>query len=95
MLVTHLTDLQNTGASYGESARQTLQAWGGLPHLVRAGAATVSISLAEPAAYQVWALSTGGRRVERVPATIVGGALTFTVQVQGSEGARMLYEVVR
>jgi len=95
LLVTHLTDLQNTGASYGESARQTLLAWGGLPHLVRDGAATISIALSDPAACQVWALSTGGRRLERVPATAGKDGLTFTVRVKAADGARMLYEITR
>lgn len=95
LLVTHLTDLQNTGAKYAESARQTLLAWGTLPHLVRAGEAKVSIALAEPAAYQVWALSTSGRRVERVAAVVAGDVLTFTARVKGTDGACMLYEVTK
>lgn len=95
LLVTHLTDLQNTGMRYGESARQNLLAWGGLPHLVRAGSARVSIALDDPGAYAVWALSTAGRRVERVAAAVAGGRLVFTARVEGAEGARMLYEVVR
>ena len=95
LLVTHLTDLQNTGARYGESARQTLLAWGTLPHLVCDGAATVHIALAEPAAYQVWSLSTGGHRLERVPATTDGQGLSFVLRVKGADGARMLYEVTR
>ena len=95
LLITHLTDLQNTGIHYSESARQTLLAWGGLPHLVRDGAATVHITLAEPAAYTVWALSTGGRRLEKVEAKVESGELVFTVRVRGTDGARMLYEVAR
>lgn len=31
LLVTHLTDLQNTGARYAEGARQTLLEWGLCP----------------------------------------------------------------
>jgi hypothetical protein len=95
LLVTHLTDLQNTGASYGESARQTLLAWGGLPHLVRDGGATVRIALAEPAAYRVWALSTSGRRLEQVAASSSPDGLSFAVRVRGPDGARMLYEVAK
>lgn len=95
LLVTHLTDLQNTGASYGESTRQTLLDWGGLPHLVLDGAATIRITLSKPAAYSVWALSTGGRRLERVESRAESGALIFTARVRGSDGARILYEVTR
>lgn len=95
LLVTHLTDLQNTGGNYAESARQTLLGWGTLPHLVRDGAATVRVALAEPAAYTVWALSTGGRRLEKVAANVEAGELVFTARVRGTDGARMLYEVTR
>jgi len=95
LLVTHLTDLQNTGIHYAESARQTLLAWGGLPHLVRDGSATVRLTLTDPAACTVWALSTGGRRVEKVQTKVESGELVFAVNVRGVEGARMLYEVKR
>lgn len=95
LLVTHLTDLQNTNCLFGETARQTLLDWGTLPHLVRDGSASVRITLADPAAYTVWALSVGGRRVEKVPSKVVGKELTFTASVRGSEGARLLYEVAK
>ena len=95
LLVTHLTDLQNTGARYADSSRQTLLEWGTLPHLVRDGAATVRIALPEPKAFTVWALSTGGKRKEQVAAKAEGGELVFTARVRGPDGARLLYEVVR
>jgi hypothetical protein len=95
LLVTHLTDLQNTDIRYGEAARQTLLDWGRLPHLVRAGKAQVALQLERPAEYGVWALSPGGRRVAEVPAKVEGGTLRFTADVAGNpaEGARMIYEV--
>ncbi len=95
LLVTHLTDLQNTGTRYGEGARQTLLEWGKLPYLVQNGEATVRIELEQPQAYSVWALSTGGTRLEKLPAKPEGGALVFTVSVKGSDGARLAYEVAR
>jgi hypothetical protein len=95
MLVTHLTDLQNTAIQYAEPARQTLREWGGLPYLVRAGKAEVRIQLAAPAAFRVWALAPGGKRLAEVPATVEAGVLRFTADVAGdpTNGARMLYEV--
>lgn len=93
LLVTHLTDLQNTGGRYGEAARQTLLAWGTLPHLVREGSAQVSIPFEKPEMLEVWALSPGGRRVEKLASNVGDGRLIFTVSVKGSEGARMLYEI--
>jgi hypothetical protein len=95
LLVTHLTDLQNTGIRYAEPARQTLLDWGRLPHLVRAGKAEVSIKLEAAARYGVWALTPGGKRLAQVPAKVEGDALCFTTDVAGDpdSGARMLYEV--
>ncbi len=93
LLVTHLTDLQNTGIHYGESARQTLLKWGNLPYLVRNGKATVHIELEDPTAYTVWALSVGGRRLERVTASVNETTLTFVAKVRSAYGARMLYEL--
>jgi hypothetical protein len=97
LLVTHLTDLQNTGIQYAELARQTLLAWGGLPHLVRAGKANLSIRLETPAQYRVWALAPSGKRLAEVPATVEGDLLRFTADVAGDAvaGARMIYEVTR
>lgn len=93
LLVTHLTDLQNSGARFAEETRQTLQAWGDLPHLVRNGRAEVRIALDAPGRYKVWALSPGGRRLENLPAKADGKVLTFTAGVKGAEGARMFYEI--
>ncbi len=97
LLVTHLTDLQNTGIRYAERARQTLLQWGELPHLVRAGTAEVRLQLAEPAAYQVWALATSGKRLVEVPAQASASMLTFTADVAGfgDHGAVVCYEIVR
>lgn len=94
LLVTHLTDLQNTGTHYAEGARQTLLAWGKLPHLVRDGSATVRLTIADPARCEVYALSASGKRMERIDAKIDAGRLVFTPSVRGADGARMLYEIV-
>jgi hypothetical protein len=95
LLVTHLTDLQNTGIQYAEPARQTLQDWGRLPYLVRSGKAIISLRLGAPGQYRVWALAVGGKRLAEVPTRIEGEALCFTTDVAGdpASGARMMYEV--
>lgn len=94
LLITHLTDLQNTGAHFGERARQTLLAWGGLPHLVRTGRATVRLAHDEAANAEVWVLATSGRRVAKVEAQRQGREVAVPLNVQGPEGACMMYEVV-
>ena len=93
LLVCHLTDLQNTGARFGEQARKTLLAWGGLPHLAQAGSATVRIRLADADRVRVWALAMSGKRVADVATTVEDGALTLPLNVRGPEGARLMYEV--
>ena len=97
LLVTHLTDLQNTDIRYAERARQTLLDWGRLPHLVRAGRAEVRVQLREPGAYRVWALSTSGKRLADVPSRATAGELTFTADVAsfGDHGAVLCYEIAR
>jgi hypothetical protein len=95
LLVTHLTDLQNSGIQYAEPARQTLLDWGRLPHLVRAGKAEIVLRLASPAQYRVHALAPSGQRLAEVPAKADANTLRFTADVAGAPeaGARMIYEV--
>jgi hypothetical protein len=95
LLVTHLTDLQNTEIQYAEAARQTLHNWGRLPYLVRAGKAEVRIRLDSPRQYHVWALASSGKRVAEIPVTVKDDTFVFTTDVAAdpTSGARMIYEV--
>ena len=96
ILVTHLTDLQNTDIHYAEKARKTLLNWGKLPHLVRAGKATIELKRGDAAALKVWALSTGGKRLFEVKAASTGGVLTFTADCEERSaefGAHFCYEI--
>jgi hypothetical protein len=93
LLITHLTDLQNSGISYADGARTTLLAWGQPPHLVRNGSATVTLGRTARKA-EAWTLSTGGRRLAPVPVRVTPEALMLELAVKGEAGARMLYEVV-
>ena len=46
--------------------------------------------------YDVWALSSGGRRIASVPAERIGGCLDFTADVaRDKDSATWLYEIVR
>lgn len=98
LLLTHLTDVQNRGARYAETARRTLLDWGGMPQLAQVGKAEVSLRLDTPSAYRVYALSPAGRRLGEVPAKAERDQLRFTADVAGggpNASARMLYEIVR
>jgi hypothetical protein len=94
LLVTHLTDLQNTGIRYGDLDRRLLLDWGGLPHLALNGQATVRIRMAGAAKATVWGLSTSGKRIMRVDARVEDGVLVIPLNVNAGGKARMLYEVV-
>ena len=94
MLVTHLTDVQNTGAVFGGDGRKVLFDWGGVPHLMARGRAEVSLALADRP-WKVFALSTGGRRLREVPSAYADGRLSFVADIAAEpEAATFLYEVV-
>lgn len=94
LLITHLTDLQNTAARYADRSRKVLLAWGELPHLVHAGRATVTLRLQNPERARVYSLATNGeRRGELTGLQTDANALTIPLSVDDHGKARMLYEV--
>ncbi len=96
LLLTHLTDVQNSGIRYAQQSRKTLLAWGGLPHLVRNGKAEIRLAVKPADKFKVYVLSTGGRRLAQIPAHVVKGRLAFTAAVDTCpETAALLYEIVK
>lgn len=95
ILVTHLTDVQADGNVYANQDKTILLKWGRGRSVVRKGEAGVSLALADPGLFDVWALETSGRRLEKMPTRVENGRLCFKAAVKGPNGARMLYEVVR
>ncbi len=94
LLITHLTDLQNSGARYGDRGRKVLLQWGGLPHLVQAGTATVTVQIANAVKAKVYGLSTSGKRQSTIVTATQPGKLVIPLAVQANGKARMMYEVV-
>ena len=94
LVLTHLTDVQNTDITYGDDTLKTVLKWGNLPHLMRTGRAYVRMRLA-PGSFAVHALAPDGSRVRAVPCSVSGGALSFTADVAASSEATWLYEIVR
>ena len=95
LLVTHLTDLQNTDARYADHSRRVLLDWGRLPHLVAAGRATMTLRLAGAENATVYSLDTDGTRNKNIKvATTDSGELVIPLTVDDNGTARMLYEVV-
>ena len=103
ILVTHLTDVQNSGIRYGDAARTILLDWGGLPHLAENGSALIELQLAggagaEPPSLAVYRLDTAGRRLAEIPAAFdpATGRLRFTARTDYDPAAATLfYEIVR
>ena len=96
ILLTHLTDLKTDGIRFMDSSCKVLQAWGSKNLIVRRGTAEVALALAEPDAYDVWALETNGARKEKLEVRVADGKLVFVADVRGADGkARYLYEIVR
>ena len=73
LLLTHLTDVQNSGIQYADEALTILLDWGRLPHLMRRGAARIELALdaKEGNAWRVFRLSPSGKRLGEVPFTWV------------------------
>lgn len=94
LLITHLTDLQNSGLQYGDRRRQILLAWGKLPHLVQAGRAQVTLRLDRASAAKVYRLDASGRRGDEVAGIRAGGGeLSIPLSVAAEGKACLCYEV--
>ena len=95
ILVTHLTDVQNSNVTYADSQLRILIGWGGLPHLMRVGKAKVSL-VASAGQWTVHVLGTNGARRRVAPSTYADGRLSFVADVAADrENASYLYELVR
>ena len=94
ILVTHLTDVLDSGTRFGDSRHRTLLAWGHLPHLMRNGVAHISLMLGKGDC-RVYALSADGSRRKQVTSSIDNdGTLHFTANVgDDPESATWLYEI--
>ncbi|MBP5322159.1 MAG: cellulase family glycosylhydrolase [Kiritimatiellae bacterium] len=96
LLLTHLTDVQNSGITYADSALTVLTDWGNTPHLFKNGEARVTLKLDPESTYKVFCLSTGGKRRREVPSVFEDGILMFTADVDADpQNASFLYEIER
>ncbi len=96
LLLTHLTDVQNSNIEYADESLKVLLKWGGLPHLMRKGKADIRLKLKTPGAYKVYALDSVGKRVQPIQAAARNGELCFTARVDAVPGtATMLYEIIK
>ena len=97
ILVTHLTDVQNSGVRYRDSELTILEDWGGLPHLARNGAADISLAVAD-GDWTAWRLDTAGRRLAQIPVSRDPATrrLAFSVRTDyDPDVATLFYELSR
>ena len=95
VLVLHLTDVLNSGATFTNDRRTDMTKWGDLPYLAAAGEAKIALRNANPD-LTLWAVAPEGTRLREVPATYEGGAYRFVARIAAGEGAdapTMAYEL--
>lgn len=94
ILLSHLTDIQNTGETYADESRCLLKKWGKVPHLMRTGKAKVALRVG-PGEYEAWALAADGTRLAKIPMSRTeNGRLAITLDVgRDRHSATWLYEV--
>ena len=93
LLITHLTDLQNTDMKYADIRRKVLLEWGHAPHIVQNGRAEITVKMQNPQAATVWRLRTDGERLSKLDATVTPDGLRIPLDIRGPHGAQLLYEV--
>jgi len=94
LLVAHLTDLQNTNQRYAGPDRRVLEDWGTLPHLVRRGSATLTLTRKAPGKVEAWRLDSAGKRGAALPVEVNGATVTLNLSTANPDGkATIYYEV--
>lgn len=91
LLLTHLTDLQNSGARFSSKDRRIIEAWGTMPYLVRRGAATVRLKNTDAGKLRAWRLDTTGKRIAAVPITVSGSDMSLDLSSVAPDGSATLY----
>ena len=95
ILVTHLTDVQNTDIKYADQDLRVLLDWGHLPHIMRNGKADISLTFAGKGDFTVYALAANGEKKEKIDARLDGSTLRFTADVARNKSeATYLYLIV-
>jgi hypothetical protein len=95
LLLCHVTDVENTNMRYGAPDRRVLEEWGGLPHLVRRGAATVTLHRKPGERLEAWRLDTAGNRVAPLPVEAKGDDYILQLGTKAPDGRATLYYEVQ
>ena len=95
ILVTHLTDLKNTGMAFGNAEKTILLDWGTIPVLARVAEAKVSLGV-KNGSWNIHRLDFAGKRTGKVAGEVKLGKLGFTVSTAPCNGeVVMCYELER
>ena len=97
LLLAHLTDVQNTGATFSGRERSTLLNWGTMPHLVKVGRAEIRIQMKDYSKIKVYRVNLKGQRLSSVHVGKIQGGIKFEVNSREpttGEGI-VYYELVR
>lgn len=97
MLLTHLTDVQNSGATFTGQDRGTQTSFGTLPYLAQAGTVKVVLSLKSSSALKpkVYRLDSSGKRIATITVAQSLGTISFDATIQGPQGATFFYEITK
>jgi hypothetical protein len=93
MLVIHLTEQVNSGEQFQTSDMKILNNWGELPHLMRAGRATLTIKT--PFVLEAYALDMTGKRLHKVKVSHINNVQTIELDNTQDNEAILAYELVR
>ena len=95
ILLTHLTEVQNTDTQWADREHKIVVKRGWLPLLARAGEADVALVVAS-GDWKAYALGTDGARVGEVPVALKEGRLHALLRTaRDPSNATLLYEFVR
>ena len=94
MILFHLSDSTNSGLRFRDSDMNIVEKMGGLPHLVKAAKAEITLKLPE-ANYELWALNLAGKRVFSIPLVKANGGRNFMASTITDSGVCFIYELVR
>ena len=90
LLLTHLTDVQNSGTTYADAAQTVLTDWGCLPQLMRRGTIRAVVRL-HPGPWKVFAITSDGTRHHAVPSSYTIDGIRF-LSDNGADASEAIYQ---
>ena len=90
LLLTHLTDVQNSGTTYADAAQTVLTDWGCLPQIMRRGTIRAVVRL-HPGPWKVFAITSDGTRHHEVPSSYTIDGIRF-LSDNGADASEAIYQ---